>query len=250
MKNQTHSIEEAINQIRSAGEKKNIAAFEEVSDSLLAIWENEETNHHAIVLLEICNNLSSYDFHPREKRMELLEQYAAKALFHPKLSLEIKQQMAFQHHLYYAKKQSNWERSPQFETERERLTQQWLKTLNQIHSEIDYNFNFSDVPDDNIQPPLETGLSAGIDPKHIKDSLFRKEYELEIEKNRQKTEMYQQQMLLHQLFKDYPSKIEDYILDVYSNNQKDLEALHQLFTLNSVEKYFQEKIMAVLKSKN
>lgn len=250
MKKQSNLLEEAIYQIRSTGEKKNSVVFEEVSDSLIAKWEKEDLNSFAILLLEICNNLSSYDLQPREKRMELLEQYASRALFHPKLTLEVKQQIAFQYHLYYARKQRNWVNRTDFRTERERLTQLWLNTLNQIHQEIDLNFNFSDVSEFNIPPPHETGLLTGIDPKHIQDSVLRKEYKLKIKKNRQKAEMYEQQVLLHQIYKDYPDKLEDYILAVYSNNWKDLETLHQLFVHNSIEKYFQEKIIAALNSKN
>jgi hypothetical protein len=247
MEKQTHSIEKAIDQIRLAGEKKDIAEFEQLSDSLIEKWQDEEPDQVAALLLEICNNLSSYDFKPREKRMELLGQYASKALYQSDFPLEINQQIAFQHHLYYTKKQKNWEEGPIFKSEREQFTLLWLNTLSQLLAEIKKDFNFEDLPDENIQPPLETGLPAGIDPMHIEDSILRKRYEMEIEKNRLKTEIYNKQIQLHQIFNDYPTKLENYLLDVYSANQEDIVSLNKLFKQTALEEPFQKKIISSLK---
>ncbi len=246
MEKQTHSLEEAITQIRLAGSKKNLGIFEEVSDSLITIWEKENPKQYAKLLLEICNNLSSYDFQPREKRMELLEQYSSKALFDPDLSLEIKDRIEFQHYLYYAKKQRSWNKKLEFKAEREVLTRQYLKTLNFLFNEIDFNFNVKDIPETNILPPFETGMPAGIDPKHINDYNLKKEYEIEIEKNRENNK----QMHLHQIHNDYPSKLENYLLDVYSNNTDDIEALRKLFEDLETEGAYQNTVLNQLKSKN
>jgi hypothetical protein len=79
------------------------------------------------------------------------------------------------------------------------LIQHCRNAKNQLEAAIDERFDFTDLPQKNIEPPLETGLPSGVAPEEIKDPDLRVKYEADIECNRQKTESYTNQLTLRNL---------------------------------------------------
>ena len=72
----------------------------------------------------------------------------------------------------------------------------WLKLLDRVEKSIDPAFDPEDVPQINVAPPPGAHVRAGADPKSIKDPKVRQEYEVLIEKNREKAENYRLQKTL------------------------------------------------------
>jgi hypothetical protein len=74
-----------------------------------------------------------------------------------------------------------------------------LDAFNGIDSKRIVAFNFHDLPEMNVLPPVESGLPAGVDPASIRDPKLREDYQRQLAANRAKTAAYNLQVDLRDI---------------------------------------------------
>jgi len=130
--------------------------------------------------------------------------------------------------------------------ERQKMRRQklelWLKLLNECDQLIDQQFDPNDVPQINIAPPPNTGLSAGASPIAIKDPQLRQEYERAIRLNAEKAERYHIQEKLRDYDKDWSAKANAYMKTQYTSNAQDVAEINALIDRNVANKYRKEQL--------
>jgi hypothetical protein len=91
------------------------------------------------------------------------------------------------------------------------LKQECRSAKDQLEAAVDEQFNFTDLPQENVEPPLEAGLPAGVAPEEVTDPDLRAKYEADIERNRQKAESYARQLKLRELREYQLPILEDFL---------------------------------------
>jgi len=112
--------------------------------------------------------------------------------------------------------------------ERKKALELWLKAIATLDRLLDPYFDPEDLPQINIMPPPETGLSSGAAPSAIKDEKLREKYEQAIELNIQKGKRYNAQLKLRELDKAWSGKMISYIQNHYTDEASDLSEINLL----------------------
>ncbi len=110
---------------------------------------------------------------------------------------------------------------------REHLTRLWFSVLNHLDRHRDPNFNYDDVPELSVAPPLGPGMPSisGMDPQSVTDPVLRRDYEEAIERNRQKAERYRFQKQLQKVDRRFSRQLEAYLRSAYSQSPADVQEL-------------------------
>jgi len=211
-----YSMENAIKIIQSTGAKKDLPLLQAVSDSLIQKM-NQEDPLRAKIYLEVCDQLSSWNFQPEMAKLQLLKKTASDGLAVKKAALETEFQLL--NHYQYVSQQLAWSNDDDFAIQRKSITQKWLNAWSKLETDLDPNFNFDDVPMLNIAPPEASGMPAGVDPQEISDLALRAEYEKMIEENAQKAANYKHQLDMREQAKNYRSSLLAYFHSNYTKEQ-------------------------------
>ena len=211
-----YSMENAIKIIQETGAQRDLNRLQTVSDSLIQTMDQEDPLR-AKIYLEVCNQLSTWNFQPEVEKLQLLKKTASNGLSVKKADLETEFQLL--NHCQYTSSQLGWSNDENFEIQRKSITQKWLNAWSKLETDLDPNFDFEDVPMLNIAPPEGSGMPAGVDPKEIGDPKLRAEYEQMIEENARKAANYQQQLGLRELAKNYRSSMLAYFSANYTREQ-------------------------------
>ncbi len=234
-------IHDDIDLLRKVSEKSELGLFQKTSDSLISKWTGKE--EFQIIVQEVCNNLSSKGFEPRNERHELLKKYSSIGLFDID-NLTLNHSFSFLNHFTYANVVLNWSENQNFEKERAILTEKWLKNWQILETDKEVDFNFNDLPELNVPPPERANSISGVDPKEIEDPELRKEYELAIEKNRIKTENFNYQKTLVDLENMYRPQLISYFKQNYAINEA--KVVEDLLNSYAIDDRLNTEILAAL----
>lgn len=238
-------------------EAKDLKAYEELADKIDKTWREKDRTSYALAMMNVCEPLSSGTF-KEPGHYELARKYALSALAAPdEIPLIIELELIG--HVTTVRIGSDVSKGEQFSKERKENVAIRLHAWKRLMQAVDPNWDPDEVLFvDNVAPPAGTGMPAGVEPEAIKDADLRKEYETLIEENRKKIEKYREQYELSKWLKRFPRRIEEEIIQAYSDpplNVEELRAmLHEHLSdkevthriVNAVEKNTGEKGASLL----
>lgn len=216
-------LEKDLADLDSFRVSRNLESLEAIVKRDVTKWQKRDRQSYLTYLFGVCSLLSSYDLGDQSQQALLLGRYAVLALSGGDLSL--KEQIQFVEFLAQDPLKVD-ERT--WKIVRMQKAEWWLKTWERVKSSIDPTFNFNDRPFLNIQPPLATGLPAGVSPESIKDPKLRAEYEAAIADNSAKAQRYSDQQYLKQNYERFFKEAERYLVFAYARSPKDLPELERL----------------------
>jgi hypothetical protein len=212
--------------IKAARESRDMNELVKLGDEIEATWSNLDTGYYASLMLEVCNALSSTDL--KDENQYVLEQKYALLVLGKQLgipvAIEANLVLHLQEDIEYTKGQLNTE---QWIERRRNNAEIWLRTWQHLNAAIDPNFDFKDLPWENVPLPPGISGSSGMAPDQIKDPTLRARYQSAIDANNKKAEAYRTQSALHRTRDTYRKVMEAYLIRSYSrppDNTKELEA--------------------------
>lgn len=222
------NYQQALVRLEPLRDSRDLDALEKTVDELEQELRQVGGGDYSRFMLYVCNLLSSFDFRDYEHQILLIHRYAEATLKNaPLIPLEVELQLLahleedFEGH-GPGDSQEEWTRK-----RRDRTTR-WLRALRRLDDETEKDFNFNDLPQMNVEPPLSTSLPAGVAPETIQDPALRKEYEATIQRNQQKADAYARQLQLRELRNRYWPIGVRYIARAYSRpplNEAELQRL-------------------------
>jgi hypothetical protein len=239
--------EEALKRLEVFSHTKNLDGFEKVADEIEREWGQWKEEDYFTLMLLICDLFNSVNFDDYAMRVALRQKYAALALEKPaQIPLEIELPLVI-----HAQKDAAFSATPgggeEWAKQRSQTAEAWLRLGKRIEQEIDKDFDFKDVPQENIAlPPGASGL-AGMSPEYIEAPELRAEYEAAIERNRQKGENYRKQRKLCDLDEMFSSSAEQYIISAYSKPPFDLDELNHYLDSYLADRDRKERILEAVK---
>lgn len=241
--------EKDLNLLESFANARDLNGLEKAGNDIEKKWGQRKEESYFALMLKICDLLNSIDFNDYGRQSSLIQKYATLALEKSEtipLEIELPLLLHLQEDVDYSKgvvKGVEWSK------QRSRITKSWLSAWQRLEKEIDKNFDFNDLPERNIAPPLSTGLPSGIAPEDVEDPKLRAEYEAALAKNKQKAQNYSRQVKLRELDKLFSPRVEQYIISAYSKPPFDLEELKQYLDEYVTDKERSARILDAVKKK-
>jgi hypothetical protein len=238
-----------ISHIESFRDSKDLDSLEKFAGEIEVKWYRMNRIYYFDLILHICELFSSISFNDYDRQLSFTQKYANLALGKSgeiPLKIELHLLLHLQEDIEYLRGETKGEA---WSRQRNRKAKMWFRGWHRLEQEIDPNFDFSDLPMENVIPPAGVDLRAGIAPEHIKDLKLRAEYEAAIAKNRQKAEAYNKQYKLRQLDKLFSPKAEQYIINAYSRSPFSLEELESYLELYIEDVETRSRILDAVKKK-
>ena len=207
------------------GQVNDLNAYEKFADEIQNRWKDENKEHYALLMLEICKPLSSGNF-KSDRRYQLARKYALSALDKAE-DIPVRLELELTGHVLTLMIPRSAPKGTDFAQRRKKDVEIRLQAWKRLTDAIDPNWDANDVPFLNVPLPPGVGGLAGGSPEHIKDPAQRAEYEAAIKKNRQKAENYNEQYRLRKWLKRLPRHAETYIVRAYSKPPFNFEELKQ-----------------------
>jgi hypothetical protein len=204
--------------LRSSRDINSLVAF---ADETEKKWSRRNGSHYGILMFNIINSFSTTNAE-RSRQTALTQKYALLAL---KRFEKIPVEIALPLITFLQVDVDTLEGSISKEGHRREKVLLWFRGWQRLDGEIDKNFDVNDAPRGNISPPPNTGLPSGVAPSAIKDPKLRREYEIALAKNAEKTQYFHRQYKLRQLNQSFPKQAEQNIVSAYSKGHFDLEEL-------------------------
>lgn len=203
----------------------DLEKYEKFADEIQNKWKDKNKEYYARLMLKVCGPLTSGSFKDR-RCYDLRRQYVLSALKYPNeiaLVTELELTGRVQTDMY----SRNAPKGADFAKRRRKDVQIRLHAWKRLVDAIDPNWD----PNEILRSPNAVAASMGfpgtIAPESIKNPTLRAEYEVAIERNRQKIERYSEQSRLHKWLKRFPRHAEPYIIRAYSKPPFNLEELKQ-----------------------
>jgi len=111
----------------------------------------------------------------------------------------------------------------------------WLNTWRQFAASIDPNFDASEVPMINLEPPVGSMVPSGASPEALKDPKLRAEYERRLTDNQARTARIAQQQYLRMNANQFYKEAENYLVNAYSKPPSDSAELERLLIEKGVD---------------
>lgn len=221
------NYQEAVSRLEPLRDSRDLNTLEKMVGELEQELRQAGGEDYSRFMLYVCNLLSSYNFGNFERQTRLLHRYADAALKNaPIIPLEVELQLLAHLEEDFEGAEAG-EHLEQWTEKRRARTEQWLRAVQRLDNETQKDFNFADLPQVNIAPPV-TNLPSGIAPEAIEDPVMRKVYEAAIERNRLKAETFARQWDLRDLRNRYWPIGVRYIARAYSRPPLDEAELQQL----------------------
>jgi hypothetical protein len=248
-----------VSQIEEQDYKKEISLIKDMRDSIDSVksvklddykkfadeiqkkWNQRNKEYNARLILEICKPLSSGRFKDN-RQYDIAREYALSALKDPN-DLSIKTELDLMGCVATLTVFSDSPKGEEFAKRRKKDVEIRLHGWKRLIDAIDPKWDPNDKPFTNVLPPIGTTISAGGSPEDIKDPKLRAEYEVAIEKNRQKSENYLLQSDLQKWQKEYLFVAEQYIIKSYSTPPFNLDELKQYLEKYKIDKQSRDKIL-------
>ena len=215
-------------------------------EDLPAKWKSRSVES----FLAVCEKIRTSELFTDEEQIELLYKYtsAGLAVIEPiPIEYEMRLMMYADTNIDYLKK--NY-RSEEFKRQRMNYARQWLQTGQSWQQAIDEEFDFSDLPERNVEPPPmpDYQLPPGITPDAIEDPVLRKEYERTIEKNAIKTRNYNKQVTLRRDNENFLNALKRNIVHIFSLPPSETEKLRPLLDEYIMDDDFKADILRRIKT--
>jgi len=239
--------EEALTRLEAFSNAKDLDGFERLADEIERNWGQWGQEQYLSLMLAICDQINSANFEDYARRVALRQKYAELALEKPAeipVEIEVRLRMHAQRQDAIPETLATGE---EWARRRSKAAEAWLRLGLRIEQEMDKDFDFTDVPQENIAPPRAARGLAGMSPESIEDPALRAEYEAAIERNRQKAENYHKQRKLSDLYKMFSSIAEPYIVRAYSQPPFDLDELNRYLDSYVADRDKRERISEAVK---
>ncbi len=218
---------QTLGNIKAARESRDINQLKRLGDEIERTWSKLDAGSYASLMLEVCNALSSTNLN--DDNQYLLEQKYASLVLNKQLQIpadvEAQLMLHLQEDIEYAKGQLT---SEQWQERRLKKAELWLRTWQHLNTAIDPNFDFKDLPLENVPLPPGASGAAGMTPDKIQDPAIRARYQRAIDANNKKTETFRIQSVLFKTREIYRERMKAYLIRSYSRppeNIKELEAI-------------------------
>jgi len=239
--------EKDLSLLESFANSKDLNGLEKAADNIEKKWSQREEEYYFALMLKICDLLNSTDFNDYGRQTSLIQKYATLILNQSEtipLEIELPLLLHLQEDIDYSKgvvKGVEWSK------QRSRIAKSCFGAWQRLENELDKKFDFNDLPERNVAPPLGTNLPSGIAPEDVEDPKLRAEYEATLAKNKQKAQNYNRQLKLREMDKLFSPKAEQYIISAYSKPPFELEELKQYFEEYVADKERSARILDAVK---
>jgi len=230
----------------TSGLTNDLSEYKKFVDEIQHTWSQRNKEYYARLMLAACEPLSSGSFKDNY-RHELAREYALSALENPD-AIPLTLELELTGHVITLMV-SNAPKDEVFSECRRKDVKVRLHAWKRLTDAIDPKWDPADMPHLNIEPPTATGLPGGVAPAGIKDETLRVEYEMAIQRNKQKAEEYSEQNKLHRWLGVFPNRAENYIIQAYSHTPFNIEELKKSLNDYSVDEKTKVRILdAVIKN--
>lgn len=238
--------EQELDRLERFAAAKDLHWFEQTLKEIENKWNQAQPEDYFALVLQICSVLSSADFDDKQRRAVLIQRLATRALKKHGIPLEIELGLLLQ--LEMLPEQLKAEAQGEaWSTRRSDAVKLWFRAWQRLEQSIDRDFDFSDVPEKNVAPPLGAGVIPGMSSEYIVNPKAREAYEEAIERNRQKGENYSKQRKLRDLEEMFSSRAEQFIIGAYSQPPFDPEELNHYLESYVADRDTTERILEAVK---
>jgi hypothetical protein len=209
----------------------DINMYKTIADSIDQKWRGLNREYHARLILEICRPFGSSVF-DEGLRYKLRRKYALSALEEPD-SIPLILEMELIGRAITFSIGPGASTGEDFAQKRAKDTAVRLHAWKRLLSVIDPNWDSTEAMSPIVIPPDSLlhkmgSWNAGMDPKAIKDSTARAEYEELIRLNNEKRNKYSEQYAYRPWLNRFPKRAERYIIDAYSTPPFAIEELRKM----------------------
>jgi len=228
---------------------RDLNAYEAFADSIDQKWRGRNREYYARLMLNICNPLSSGIF-KEDRQYELARKYALTALEEPD-SIPLKLELDLIGHVVTDIIAPGAPKGADFAKKRAVYTAVRLHAWKRLLGVIDPNWDSTEILSADIMPTAEMArkmgsIRSGMDPKAIKDSTLRAEYEELIRLNNEKLEKHQEQYEYRDWLNRFPKGAENHIIQAYSQPPFALEELRKMLNDQLPDKEAKTRIIAAV----
>ncbi len=229
------SLNDDIAQLKSLSVSKNLEMFHTVADKLQKKWANQNQESYEEITVEICNDLTSYDFglSNYEKQRILTESYAEAALATSK-DMSLGRRTFFVRHLHYVpSSEATSITGETWSNLRRRRATLWLSTWQELNSASDAPVNSNvrliapNVPDRKYLLTRRLIINGHINPNEIADPQIREKYKADLETYNKATEKFNEQHDYQQIKEGYFPAAARFIIAAYSSTPYNTDELRQ-----------------------
>ena len=235
--------------IKAARDSHNMSELEKLGNEIEESRGNLDSGTYAALMLEVSNALSSTNLND-DKQYVLAQKYASlvlsKRLAIP-ADLEAKLVLHLQEDIEYTKAQLTTE---EWVEKRRNKAEIWLRTWQHLNAAIDPNFNFKDLPLENVPLPAGANGAAGMATDQIKDPTLREQYRNAVAANDKKAEAYRTQSILYRTRETFLAVMENYLSRSYSRPPENLNELEASLRTHSVDQSTRDRILKRIKDVN
>jgi hypothetical protein len=228
---------------------RNLNAYEAFADSVDQKWRGRNRELYARLIMVVCNPISSGIFN-EERQSDLARKYALSALEEPD-SLSLILELELIGNVMTNNFGPGFPGGSIFAQRRIKDTEVRLHAWKRLLEAIDPNWDSTEIsspiviPSDSLLHKMGS-WNAGMDPKIIKDSAARAEYEELIRVNKEKGEKYHEQRVYHDWLRRFPKRAERYIINAYSTPPFAIEELRKMLNDQLPDQAAKARIIAAI----
>ncbi|MGA9997092.1 MAG: hypothetical protein WBP93_16865 [Pyrinomonadaceae bacterium] len=237
---------QTLARIKGAREARDINGLVRLGDEIEATWSKLDATRYASLMLEVCNAFSSTDLNDDNQYVQ--EQKYALLVLNKRLvipaNIEAQLVLHLQEDIEYGKGQLSAEK---WMENRRNKAELWLRTWQHLNASIIPNFDFKDLPLENVAPPPGVAGVAGMSPDAIKDPALRARYQRAVDSNNRKAENYRAQSALYKTREIFRDRMEAYLIRSYSRPPDNTKEIEAILKKHSVDEGTRAKILDKVK---
>jgi len=209
--------------------KRNLETYKKFADKMEEKWCDKNREAYAYIMLRITRPLTSGLFKDKNQ-YELARKYALSVLEKPdeiSLDMEFGLRGCVTTTIIGPEAPKDEEFAKRRKIDIAIRLHVWKRMLDMFDPDWDPN----EVIYLYAEPPEETGLPVGVDPKGMKNSDLRMEYEAAIKLHGQKVKKFNEQYTLRDRLKYFPKGAEKCIVRLYSHPPFDIKELKEMLNI-------------------
>jgi len=201
---------------------KDIKGLESMVKEIQKTWSQKDRRKYGYLMVNTLNSWASACKRSDKKPpMNVIHQYATQVLstYDPNKADDISIETEFDlvsilHEQYEYSKVKHTD--DEWISTRREGAERWFHAWRRLENAIDKDWDPNDIPTENVDLPEGVTGFPGMPPELIKDPALRAEYEQAIKKNREKTEIRNEQLNLRNTKNRYRRIVEKYLISTYS----------------------------------
>lgn len=201
---------------------KDIKGLESMVKEIQKEWSQKDKRKYGDLMVNTLNSwVSACKRSDKKPPMNIIHQYATQVLSAydlskpDNISIETEFDLVSILHEQYEYSKGKFT-DKEWISKRREGSERWFHAWRRLENAIDKDWDPNDIPTENVDLPEGVTGFPGMPPELIKDPALRAEYEQAIRKNREKTEIRNEQLKLRNTKNRYRRIVEKYLISTYS----------------------------------